>query len=88
MKARSYFFLVNYFIKPIYAPENLQHLINLGNINQVKLILQNLKETGRLSPERINNLFYKTFKEKPVELLEFTVPPVSKLMSNEKIGKL
>ena len=73
--------------RPIYAPENLQHLINLGKIETVRTILENLKNAhnlpkdGPLKASTIENFFLSS----PHGPLEYEVPKISSLLNEENI---
>ena len=74
--------------QPIYAPDNLQRLINLGKIDQVKFILHNLVESAKsLKSDKNESLFAQLYKTpsrselelRPIKFNELVSPPSVKL---------
>ena len=74
--------------QPIYAPDNLQRLINLGKIDQVKFILHNLVESAKsLKSDKNETLLAQLYKTpsrselelRPIKFNELVSPPSVKL---------
>lgn len=74
--------------QPIYAPDNLQRLINLGKIDQVKFILHNLVESAKsLKSDKNETLFAQLYKTpsrselelRPIKFNELVSPASVKL---------
>ena len=71
-------------VRPVYSPENLQSLINLGKISQVKKILDLLKThpkfKQKISTE--STLLENFFESRTQEILEYPLPSISDLLSD------
>ena len=77
-------------VRPVYSPENLQSLINLGKISQVKKILDLLKTHPKFKQKvpTESTLLENFFETRSQEILEYPLPSISDLLSDnfEKVA--
>ena len=71
-------------VRPVYSPENLQSLINLGKISQVKKILDLLKTHPKFKQKTPSEstLLENFFETRSQEILEYPLPAISDLLSD------
>ena len=71
-------------VRPVYSPENLQSLINLGKISQVKKILDLLKTHPKFEQKTPSEstLLENFFETRSQEILEYPLPAISDLLSD------
>ena len=71
-------------VRPVYSPENLQSLINLGKISQVKKILDLLKTHPKFKQKMPSEstLLENFFETRSQEILEYPLPAISDLLSD------